>query len=195
MIYYKYSKWGKFLYGSNFTWSKIAHIIWKLFKNSNVFHINNHIKYFHFKKTVEQSSFLSKALSFSLTLFWFQQKWQHFWKKWRLRYCLLKMKGLEILPILIQSSKLAISQTDLQLVTSHPLWLYWEPSQNRFVVYFVVLLLQWIFSFSLFSKEIVTTPPSSNLGIGKSYRNDKLARQICYISLVRSLLASLTHDA
>ena len=39
------------------------------------------LKSVHFKKTVAQSSFLSKVLSFSLTLFWFQ----HFWKKWGLR--------------------------------------------------------------------------------------------------------------
>ena len=31
---------------------------------------------------------------FLLTLFWFQQKWQHFWKNWGLRNCLLKMKRL-----------------------------------------------------------------------------------------------------
>ena len=35
------------------------------------------IKSVHFKKTVAQSSFLSKVLSFLLTLFWFQRKWQH----------------------------------------------------------------------------------------------------------------------
>ena len=32
------------------------------------------VKSVHFKKTVAQSSFLSKVLSFSLTLFWFQKK-------------------------------------------------------------------------------------------------------------------------
>ena len=36
----------------------------------------------HFKNPVMRSSFLSKALSFSLTLFWFQLKRQCFWKKW-----------------------------------------------------------------------------------------------------------------
>ena len=49
------------------------------------------LKSVHFKKTVAQFSFLSKVLSFLLTLFWFQWKWQHFWKKWGLRNCLLKM--------------------------------------------------------------------------------------------------------
>ena len=41
-------------------------------------------------------SFVSKVLSFLLTLVWFQQKWQHFWKKWGLRNCLLKMNGLRV---------------------------------------------------------------------------------------------------
>ena len=52
------------------------------------------LKSVHFKKTVAQSSFLSKVLSILLTLFWFQKKWQHFWKKWGLRNFLLKMNGL-----------------------------------------------------------------------------------------------------
>ena len=34
----------------------------------------------HFRRIVAQSSFLSKVLSFLLTLFQLQQKWQHFWK-------------------------------------------------------------------------------------------------------------------
>ena len=52
------------------------------------------IKSVDFKKTVTQSSFLSKVLSFLLTLFWFQWKWRHFWKKWGLLNCLFKMNGL-----------------------------------------------------------------------------------------------------
>ena len=51
------------------------------------------LKSVHFKKTVAQSSFLSKVLSFLLTMFWFQWKW-HFWKKLGLCNCLLKMNGL-----------------------------------------------------------------------------------------------------
>ena len=39
---------------------------------------------------VTQPSFLSKSLSFLPTLFWFQQKWQRFWKKWGLRNWVLK---------------------------------------------------------------------------------------------------------
>ena len=46
------------------------------------------LKSVHFKNKVARSSLLSKALIF---LFWFQRKWQHFWKKWGLRNCLLKM--------------------------------------------------------------------------------------------------------
>ena len=52
------------------------------------------IKSFHFKKTAVQSSFLSKALSFSLKSKQSQRKWQRFWKKWELHSCLLKMNGL-----------------------------------------------------------------------------------------------------
>ena len=55
---------------------------------------NPGLKSIHFKKTVAKSSFLSKVLSFLLTLFWFQRKWQHFWKKWGLHNCLLKVKRL-----------------------------------------------------------------------------------------------------
>ena len=40
------------------------------------------LKSVDFKKTVAQSSFLSKVLSFPLKLKQSQQKWQHFWKKW-----------------------------------------------------------------------------------------------------------------
>ena len=50
------------------------------------------LKSVHFKKTVAQYSFLSKVLSFSLKSKQSQQKWQHFWKKWGLRKCLLKIK-------------------------------------------------------------------------------------------------------
>ena len=46
-------------------------------------------KVVYFKKTVTQFSFLSKVLSFLL-----KSKWQHFWKKWELCNCLLKMNGL-----------------------------------------------------------------------------------------------------
>ena len=45
-----------------------------------------------------RSSFLSKVMSFliqhQLTLFWFQPKWQHFWKKWGLCNCLPKMNEI-----------------------------------------------------------------------------------------------------
>ena len=51
------------------------------------------LKSVYFKKTAAQSSFLSKVLPFLLTLFWFQQKWQHFLKKWGLCDCVLKMNG------------------------------------------------------------------------------------------------------
>ena len=40
------------------------------------------IKSVHFEKTVAQSSFLSKVLSFSLKSKLSQRKSQHFWKKW-----------------------------------------------------------------------------------------------------------------
>ena len=53
-----------------------------------------YLKSVHFKKTVAQSSFLSKMLSFLLKSKQSQRKWQHFWKKWGLRNCLLKMNGL-----------------------------------------------------------------------------------------------------
>ena len=49
------------------------------------------LKYVHFKNPVMRSSFLSKALSFSVSLFWFQRKWQWFWKKWDSRNWVLKM--------------------------------------------------------------------------------------------------------
>ena len=52
------------------------------------------LKSVNFKKTVGQSSFLSKVLSFSLTLFWFQQKWHCLWKKWGSRNWVLKMNEL-----------------------------------------------------------------------------------------------------
>ena len=39
------------------------------------------LKYIHFRKTIGQSSFLSKVLSFLLKSKQSQQKWQHFWKK------------------------------------------------------------------------------------------------------------------
>ena len=39
------------------------------------------LKYVHFRKTIGQSSFLSKVLSFLLKSKQSQQKWQHFWKK------------------------------------------------------------------------------------------------------------------
>ena len=52
------------------------------------------LKSVHFKKTVAQSSFLSKVLSFLLKSKQSQQKGQHFWKKWGLRNCLLKINGL-----------------------------------------------------------------------------------------------------
>ena len=73
------------------------------------------IKSVHFKKTVAQSSFLSKVLSFSLTLFWFQQKWQHFWKKWGLRNCLLKMKGLKVSKGISYSISLIIMNKNLSV--------------------------------------------------------------------------------
>ena len=38
-----------------------------------------YVKSVHFMNPVTGSSFLSKALSFLLTLFWIQWKWQHFW--------------------------------------------------------------------------------------------------------------------
>ena len=53
-----------------------------------------YIKSVHFKETVAQSSFLSKALSFSLKSKQSHQKWQHLWNKWGLYNCLLKMNGL-----------------------------------------------------------------------------------------------------
>ena len=53
------------------------------------------LKSVHFKKTVAQSSFLSKWWSFSmqhqLMLYW---KWPPFWKKWGSFNCVLKMNGL-----------------------------------------------------------------------------------------------------
>ena len=52
------------------------------------------LKSVHFKKTVAQSSFLSKVLSFLLKSKQCQRKWQHFWKKWGFRNCLLKLNGL-----------------------------------------------------------------------------------------------------
>ena len=38
--------------------------------------------------------FKSVVILAEIILFWFQQKWQHFWKKRGLRNCLLKMNGL-----------------------------------------------------------------------------------------------------
>ena len=49
--------------------------------------VTSSAKSFHFKKTDAQSSFLLKVLPFLQTLFWFQQKWQQFWKKWELCNC------------------------------------------------------------------------------------------------------------
>ena len=60
----------------------------------NSIKFSSHLKLVHFKKTVAQSSFLSKVLSFLLKSKQSQRKWQHFWKKWGLRNCLLKMNGL-----------------------------------------------------------------------------------------------------
>ena len=54
------------------------------------------LKSVHFKKTVAQSSFLSKVLSFLLKSKQSQRKWR-LWKKWGLRNCLLKMNGLYLL--------------------------------------------------------------------------------------------------
>ena len=62
--------------------------------NDNELYNFRNLKSVHFKKTVAKSSFLSKVLSFSLTLFWFQQKWQRFWKKWGSRNWVLKMNEL-----------------------------------------------------------------------------------------------------
>ena len=68
----------------------------------------------HFKKTVAQSSYLSKLLSFLLTLFWFQKKWQHFLKKWGLRNCLLKMHNWMKYFLYIPSSiELGVYRSDL----------------------------------------------------------------------------------
>ena len=52
------------------------------------------LKSVHFKRRVAQSSFLSKVLSSLLKSKQSQRKWQHFWKKWGSRNCLLKMNGL-----------------------------------------------------------------------------------------------------
>ena len=56
--------------------------------------VQNQLKSVHFQKTIAQSSFLSKVLSFSLKSKQSQQKWQHSWKRWGLRNCLLKMNEL-----------------------------------------------------------------------------------------------------
>ena len=52
------------------------------------------LKSVHCKKTVAQSSFLSKLLSFLLKSKQSQRKWQHFWKKWGFCNCLLKINGI-----------------------------------------------------------------------------------------------------
>ena len=52
------------------------------------------LKSIHFKKTVTQTLFLSIVLSFLLKSKQSQRTWQHFWKKWGLRNCLLKRNGL-----------------------------------------------------------------------------------------------------
>ena len=65
------------------------------------------LKSVHFKNPVTRSSFLSKALSFLLTLFWFQRKW-NFGKKWGLRNCFLKMNGLLVLPEKVRTVNLEI---------------------------------------------------------------------------------------
>ena len=54
---------------------------------TNFKYVSFHLKFTRLKNPVTQSSFLSKALSFLLTLFWFQWKWQRFWKKWGSRNC------------------------------------------------------------------------------------------------------------
>ena len=79
--------WGKTLVLVNPT---DLEIFWQdLLRKVLVLANTTELKSNHFKKTVAQFSFLSKVLSF-----WFQQKWQHFWKKWGLLNRLLKMNGL-----------------------------------------------------------------------------------------------------
>ena len=56
------------------------------FSNSS----SDQLKSIHFKKTVAQSSFFSFFLKSKQS----QRKRQHFWKKWGLCNCLLKMNGL-----------------------------------------------------------------------------------------------------
>ena len=70
------------------------------------------LKSIHFKKIFER--FLSNVLSFLLTLFWFQKKWQHFLKKWGLRNCLLKMHNWMKYFLYIPSSiELGVYRSDL----------------------------------------------------------------------------------
>ena len=57
------------------------------------FFLKGILKSVHFKKTVAQSSFLSKVFAFLLKSKQNQRKWQHFWKKCGLLNCLLKMNG------------------------------------------------------------------------------------------------------
>ena len=91
----KFEKLMKIWYSSGFSEFNCKVVIGVWGNNfTPFFFTNGPLKSVHFDKTVVQSSFLSKVLSFSLTLFWFQQKWQH--KKWGLRNCLLKMNELSM---------------------------------------------------------------------------------------------------
>ena len=69
--------------------------------------ISLHLKSVHFKKTVAQSSFLSKVFSFLLKSKQSQWKVQHFWKKWGFCNCLLKMNGLYEMYLIYIGSQLS----------------------------------------------------------------------------------------
>ena len=78
----------------------VCYLIWDLLKKLKAQESLFNLKSVHFKKPVTRISFLSKVLSFLLKSKQSQRKWQHFWKKWGLRNCLLKMNGLYMIIIL-----------------------------------------------------------------------------------------------
>ena len=76
---------------TNQNWTLTEYLASNLWNNVITY---SDLKFVHFKKIVAQSSFLSKVLSFLLKTKQNQRKSQHFWKKWGLCNCLLKMNGL-----------------------------------------------------------------------------------------------------